>query len=1192
MEEPTTMLTSAASCPAPPASMPDSSSTGDKTPTEPSSPLSGSSPDPYGDQFGELKTNDTGSMSQQQHRPKSPFTPTNASSYHKNSLDASPPAADTANEGVPVTTISTSSPCSTSSVAADKVAASDSDSDAVSNSSLSDVEMFNGKIVYNPDGSAYIIEAEPGTEMEAEVSQEGSIVDAHGLSPRQKDNNNSGSISFPQIVSAFHISRNNAAGIYSSLFSATAPMTKSSKEANEGESVVHSYRVFSCRSDDKESLENGDANEEEQIDEDQSVPVKPILMCFICKLSFGYTKSFIAHAVGEQHQLVLNDQESRMLGAANTSAIIQGVGKEKQPLISFLKPKASPAPFCSSTLKASISLKKKEMVTSQQTTAHTSLTAKQPQMESMFDDEEDNDEDDRIEPMSILKLETANDDSDNEMDIQQHQQQHNDSHISNNKLETLSANDLHDLANFDNLAKFANFVQQHQQQQQHSAMDLQSIAAVMAVAAANQQQQRTPSPKHSPPKNNLLAMVSGHNIQSTNTTTPSRTSGAGVSTGGNSHPPLLMQHSRNSCKTLKCPKCNWHYKYQETLEIHMKEKHPENEMSCIYCLTNQAHPRLARGETYTCGYKPYRCDVCNYSTTTKGNLSIHMQSDKHINNVQELQNGNIPATAEHLLQSQAFAAAVAQATGNGPQSGSTSAGASGATTGNTSGSPSPSSNLAAIAAAVAAAQQEAKMNATGNSPSGSGAATPTLSTTPNGNSSLGVSAVVSSANNTGANSSGSSSTSSTGTNGKQKATWRCDVCNYETNVARNLRIHMTSEKHTHNILVLKQNVTQMQQLTALQQAGLLTPEQLLQFNPMLAAAAAAAAINNSPQGQQGPGANEAGALQPEAAIADLAYNHALLMMASQQQQQQRAMAALMQQHVQQQSHNDHNATGNKMMLANGSHSQQQPTFDLDHPDPSMANIASLMPYDDSCRLFHCLVCSTFTTDSLEELAQHIQCDRSVSRAGSNTSDEDILTTAGGAYICKLCTYKTPLKANFQLHCKTDKHLQRLQHYHHIKEGGAAVEWKLKFINVSNTVQIRCNVCDHYTNSLPKLQMHMGNPRHEMGARIYSHLQQQQLMTLMSGGGKQHYYHCSLCSSSSRTKVGLIQHLGSVKHLRNESLRQLKQSSTGTTAGGTKDNEEDIRDMFLVKEMSPGERITFDNGKCIFYCYFDRFREIA
>ncbi|XP_067614017.1 zinc finger protein 2 isoform X2 [Eurosta solidaginis] len=44
--------------------------------------------------------------------------------------------------------------------------------------------------------------------------------------------------------------------------------------------------------------------------------------------------------------------------------------------------------------------------------------------------------------------------------------------------------------------------------------------------------------------------------------------------------------SRNSCKTLKCPKCNWHYKYQETLEIHMREKHPDGESACGYCLSD------------------------------------------------------------------------------------------------------------------------------------------------------------------------------------------------------------------------------------------------------------------------------------------------------------------------------------------------------------------------------------------------------------------------------------------------------------------------------------------------------------------------------------------------------------------------------------------------------------------------------
>ncbi|EUB62843.1 Zinc finger protein 2 [Echinococcus granulosus] len=56
---------------------------------------------------------------------------------------------------------------------------------------------------------------------------------------------------------------------------------------------------------------------------------------------------------------------------------------------------------------------------------------------------------------------------------------------------------------------------------------------------------------------------------------------------------------------------------------------------CIYCLTKVLHPRLGRGESYACGYKPYRCEICNYSTVTKGNLAIHEQSDRHLNNVQE-----------------------------------------------------------------------------------------------------------------------------------------------------------------------------------------------------------------------------------------------------------------------------------------------------------------------------------------------------------------------------------------------------------------------------------------------------------------------------------------------------------------------------------------------------------------------------
>lgn len=124
------------------------------------------------------------------------------------------------------------------------------------------------------------------------------------------------------------------------------------------------------------------------------------------------------------------------------------------------------------------------------------------------------------------------------------------------------------------------------------------------------------------------------------TLTTSSTTSVKSSAASNGH--QQQQHSRNACKKLKCPKCNWHYKYHETLDIHMREKHPAELNSngqpveqCIYCAESLPHPRLGRGEQYKCGYKPYRCDICDYSTTTKGNLSIHMQSDKHVNNVKE-----------------------------------------------------------------------------------------------------------------------------------------------------------------------------------------------------------------------------------------------------------------------------------------------------------------------------------------------------------------------------------------------------------------------------------------------------------------------------------------------------------------------------------------------------------------------------
>lgn len=63
---------------------------------------------------------------------------------------------------------------------------------------------------------------------------------------------------------------------------------------------------------------------------------KPILMCFICKLSFGNTKSFTLHASTE-HQLNLQESEKLLLSREYSSAILQRNNDEK-PQLSFLEP--------------------------------------------------------------------------------------------------------------------------------------------------------------------------------------------------------------------------------------------------------------------------------------------------------------------------------------------------------------------------------------------------------------------------------------------------------------------------------------------------------------------------------------------------------------------------------------------------------------------------------------------------------------------------------------------------------------------------------------------------------------------------------------------------------------------------------------------------------------------------------------
>ncbi|KAG7253683.1 hypothetical protein CRUP_015848 [Coryphaenoides rupestris] len=480
---------------------------------------------------------------------------------------------------------------------------------------------------------------------------------------------------------------------------------------------------------------------------------------------------------------------------------------------------------------------------------------------------------------------------------------------------------------------------------------------------------------------------------------------------------MTIMHSRNSCKTLKCPKCNWHYKSQHTLQLHMREKHPETSGPCVcsgggsggkcvcgggaaggacaYCSSGKAHPRLARGETYACGYKPYRCEVCDYATSSKGNLSIHMQSDKHLNNVQSGGHANgggggVVVSQSHSPDEQVYKLALPLH--------------------------APSASQPAKQASPPAPQQAHSL-------------------------------------------------------GKR---WRCDVCDYETSIARNLRIHTTSEKHTHNMLRLQRGFY-LSHCRSL-------PPGLKHLQ--------------SPGGELPLGLHASGQAIPEASLATL-----------------------------------------------GSTLTPSPS-----PSPSPPLAPPLSPTGAlSPGVFHCLVCSGFSSDSLESVEQHLGAPRSLPQA------EWCSLVAGGCH-CRLCAYTTPLRANFSLHCQTDRHRARYQLAAHLREGGdRAPEEVAAMVAKGNPVQLRCNLCDYVTSSLEKLRGHALSAHHEASVRVY-----RQYDGDVDGGAW--LFHCLLCSHSCSSKVQLLKHSQTATHQQREGLLQLQ------PMGG-----EELAAIFTIRKSPDGVR---------------------
>ncbi|KAM9502748.1 zinc finger homeobox protein 3-like isoform 1-T1 [Salvelinus alpinus] len=467
----------------------------------------------------------------------------------------------------------------------------------------------------------------------------------------------------------------------------------------------------------------------------------------------------------------------------------------------------------------------------------------------------------------------------------------------------------------------------------------------------------------------------------------------------NSH--MALMHSWNSCKMLKCPKCNWHYKSQQTLHAHLREKHPASgglcvcggsgekcvcgvsRGVCVYCSTGKAHPRLSRGESYVCEYKPYRCGVCDYTTSSKGNLSIHMQSDKHLSNVQVAGHTH-PAHGTHTHSAHNGGYAVRDTAGE----------------------------------------------------QGYGRTQPTVTQPP--------------AHTT-------PYPSQPPSHGKR---WRCEVCDYETSIARNLRIHTTSEKHMHNVLRLKQTPNLLQRSYYLAHCRSLPPQLTLL---------------HSIGGEQSLDMHQLSAEEPVAPDSTLTPSPS-----------------------------------------------PPPSSPPPSPSSSPPPPLSLSPSSPlSCGVFQCLVCSSFSSDSLESLRSHLSAPCSLPQSEWRS------LVAGGCY-CRLCGYSTPLRANFTLHCQTDRHRAQYQLASHLWEAGDREEF-VNLVATGNPVQLKCNLCDFQTTSLEKLKIHSINPQHQASLRVSRFLQQYD--SAVDGGSW--LFHCVLCNYSSCSKLHLLRHTHSPGHQKRE-----------------------------------------------------------
>jgi len=199
--------------------------------------------------------------------------------------------------------------------------------------------------------------------------------------------------------------------------------------------------------------------------------------------------------------------------------------------------------------------------------------------------------------------------------------------------------------------------------------------------------------------------------------------------------------------------------------------------------------------------------------------------------------------------------------------------------------------------------------------------------------------------------------------------WRCDVCGYATPVARNLRIHMTSEKHAHNVAILQQQQQQQQELHQFAASRSSHPINGGR-NSTISSVDTSSRASGWPSGP-----------------------HPLQVLGAP-------------------------TTSNDFL---------RQTFDLMQLAGALFGSGGgglgggMHPMKQQPGLVHEPQRPTTTNYTTAQMIRGMPDSTTTRRVGSSWSSG----TSSALFECETCPYRTNLRANFHLHCQTDKHLQRV-----------------------------------------------------------------------------------------------------------------------------------------------------------------------